>query len=168
MEISFKEIILKRISFKDTELLRKWRNDDFIAKHMYFQKNITTKMQTKWFQSLDNDTDYYFKIMYKNIPIGLINLKNIDWQTKEGEAGLYIAIEKYRNSPLAVYSSLSFLQYFFEQKGILLITAKVKKTNINTIKYNTSLGFEKIEAEKYALSRIKYIEFTKKIIERIG
>lgn len=164
MEISFKEIVLKRIVLDDIELLRQWRNSEFIRTKMFFQKEITKKMQLEWFLNLDEKTNYYFKILYKEIPIGLINLKNIDWQKKEGEAGLFIAVEKYRNTHLAIYASLAFLKYFFEEKQIERIIASVKDENINTIKYNLSLGFELYKKEQYHLLKEKYFSFTNVIV----
>jgi len=167
MQLSFKEILLKRISKKDNELLRTWRNSEFISNKMFFQKKISKEMQTEWFESLSSENDFYFLIQYQQENIGLINLKNIDWKQKEGEAGLYIAIEKYRNSPLAIYASMAFLTYFFEEKGLDNIFAKVRKDHLSTIQYNKDLGFIALEKELYSLTREKYFEITKKIQKRI-
>jgi len=167
MQLSFKEILLKRISKKDNELLRTWRNSEFISNKMFFQKKISKEMQTEWFESLSSENDFYFLIQYQQENIGLINLKNIDWKQKEGEAGLYIAIEKYRNSPLAIYASMAFLTYFFEEKGLDNIFAKVRKDNLSTIQYNKDLGFIALEKELFSLTREKYFEITKKLQKRI-
>lgn len=167
MQLSFKEILLKRISKKDNELLRTWRNSEFISNKMFFQKKISKEMQTEWFESLSSENDFYFLIQYQQENIGLINLKNIDWKQKEGEAGLYIAIEKYRNSPLAIYASMAFLTYFFEEKGLDNIFAKVRKDNLSTIQYNKDLGFIALEKELFSLTRENYFEITKKLQKRI-
>ena len=168
MEISFKEVVLKRISFSDVELLRQWRNSRLVSDFMFFQEEITKEMQNEWFHSLQSENDFYFLIYYRQVAIGLINLKNIDWTTKQGEAGLYISIEKYRKTPLAIYASLALLKFFFEEKGLVKVFASVKTDNVNTIKYNQSLGFEKVEEEKYELSNDRYNSFTKKIYKRLN
>ena len=146
-------------------MLRNWRNQENIAKNMFFQENISKEMQKKWFNSLDENTNFFFKIIYKNTAIGIINLKNINWKTKIGEAGLFIAEEKYRNTPLAFYSSLALLKYFFEEKKLEKIIAKVKAENTNTINYNKNLGFEFVEGFIYELTKEKYFEFTKKLFQ---
>lgn len=165
MTLKFKEITLKRISFKDIEVLRTWRNLENISKNMFFQKEISQQMQEKWFYSLNNKNDYYFIIIYKKEKIGLINIKNIEWQIKTGEAGLFIAIEKYKKTPLAFYSSLALLKYFFEEKKLENIIAKVKPKNLNIIEYNKNLGFEFLENNTYVLSREKYEKGAKRIID---
>lgn len=167
MEISFKEILLRRICATDLELLRKWRNSRLVAENMFFQEEISRTMQADWFASLHPENDFYFIIIYKELAIGLINLKDIDWQQKQGEAGLYIALEKYRNTPLAIYASLALLHFSFEDKKLETISAKVKKDNLNTIQYNKSLGFEKIAEEEYVLSKARYFAFTKSIYNKL-
>lgn len=164
MEIHFKEITLKRISKEDIEMLRNWRNQKNVVENMFFQEEISKGMQKKWFNSLNEETDFYFEIIFQNKPIGLINMKAIDWNTKTGEAGLFIAVEKFRNTPLAIYSSLALLKYFFEKKQLEKIVAKVKAENTNIIVYNKYLGFEFIN-DLYVLTKEKYYNYTKYIIK---
>lgn len=168
MEISFKEIVLKKICANDLVLLRQWRNSEIVAKNMFFQEEISEKMQTEWFNALHPKNDLYFIIEYENKAIGLINLKNINWQTKEGEAGLFIALEKFRNTPLAIYASLALLKFAFEDKKLENIYAKVRNDNLNTIRYNQSLGFEKHKEETYLLNQETYFSFTKKLLKKLN
>lgn len=167
MEISFKEIVLKRLTFKDIELLRKWRNSKIVSENMFFQEKISVEMQQKWFESLSAENDFYFIIEYNQEPIGLINIKDIDWIKKQGEAGLFVGVEKFRNTHLAIYASLGILQYFFEERQLEKILAKVKKGNIDIIKYNQSLGFEKVDAENYLLTIKRYNSFTNNISQKL-
>tara|TARA_B110000037_G_C17113306_1_gene502715 strand:- start:2258 stop:2764 length:507 start_codon:yes stop_codon:yes gene_type:complete len=167
MKISFKEIVLKRLCVEDIELLRQWRNSDLVSDYMFFQEEINLAMQTKWFESLHSENDFYFIIEYKQTPIGLINIKNIDWQKKQGEAGLFVALEKYRNTPLAIYASLALLTDCFEEKQLEWIFAKVKNNNLHTIAYNQSLGFRKLEGEKYVLTKERYYTFTKRLHQKL-
>lgn len=167
MKISFKEILLRRICATDLEILRKWRNSSLVAENMFFQEEISTTMQAEWFASLHPENDFYFIIIYKELAIGLINLKDIDWQKNQGEAGLYIALEKYRNTPLAIYASLALLHFSFEDKKLEKVIARVKRENLNTINYNQSLGFEKIAEEEYLLSKARYFAFTKTIYNKL-
>lgn len=167
MKISFVEIVLKRLCVEDVELLRQWRNSDLVSDYMFFQEEINLAMQTKWFESLHSENDFYFIIEYKQTPIGLINVKNIDWQKKQGKAGLFIALEKYRNTPLAIYASLALLTDCFEEKQLLRVFAKVRNNNLHTIAYNQSLGFQKIEEEKYVLTKERYYTFTKRLYQKL-
>lgn len=167
MILTFKEIVLKRISLEDIETLRNWRNQKDISENMFFQDIISSEMQLNWYESLNKKNDFYFNIIYRERKIGLINIKNIDWKKKEGEAGLYISINKYRSSPLAIYSSLALLKYFFEEKKLSKIFAVVKPNNTNIIEYNKSLGFEHLKNNKYVLSSAKYFSTTKNIFLKL-
>ncbi len=163
MELSYNEITLKRISQQDIEILRKWRNQKNVSDFMFFQEEITPKKQQKWFDSLNDETDFYFIIIYRNLPIGLINLKQIDWNQKTGESGLFIAVEKYRKTHLPYFASIAFLKYFFEERNLEKIFAKVKDKNKNIIKYNQSLGFVFVEKQTYVLHQKNFNNFLVKM-----
>jgi hypothetical protein len=40
---------LTRLQLDEIELVRNWRNQDFVAQNMDYQKHITQKEQKKWF-----------------------------------------------------------------------------------------------------------------------
>ena len=163
MKLSYNEITLKRISQEDIEMLRIWRNQKNVSDFMFFQEEITPKKQQEWFDSLNDETDFYFKIIYRNLPIGLINLKQIDWNKKNGESGLFIAVEKYRKTHLPYFASIAFLKYFFEERNLEQILAKVKDENKNIIKYNQSLGFVFVDNQTYVINKKRFQGFLDKM-----
>ena len=83
-------IKLKRLTFQDIELVRKWRNHPDIRKRMAFKKHITQRMQEAWFNSINNKFNYYFLIEYKGKHIGVINTKSINLKEMYGEGGIFI------------------------------------------------------------------------------
>jgi RimJ/RimL family protein N-acetyltransferase len=163
MNISFKEIVLKRLCVEDIELLRQWRNSSFIAENMFFQEEISQVQQVVWFENLHPENDFYFIIEYKQESIGLVNLKEINWTLKQAESGLFVALEHYRNTPLAIYASLALLNFAFIDKKLEVVKASVKKNNLHTIQYNQSLGFEKVKEDEYQLTKERY-NMTSKIL----
>jgi RimJ/RimL family protein N-acetyltransferase len=156
MNISFKEIVLKRLCVEDIELLRQWRNSSFITENMFFQEEISQVQQVVWFENLHPENDFYFIIEYKQESIGLVNLKEVDWTLKQAESGLFVALEYYRNTPLAIYASLALLNFAFIDKKLEVVKASVKKNNLHTIQYNQSLGFEKVKEDEYQLTKERY------------
>lgn len=94
MIIESNGITIERLREKDIEMVRKWRNSKFVKQFMIHQETITIEMQKEWFKSVDNFNNFYFLIIYKGKKVGLGNVKNIDWEKKEGEAGIFITKQR--------------------------------------------------------------------------
>jgi len=141
MVISRFSVKLERLGAHQLELLRYWRNNEYIARYMDYKTFITKEMQQKWFAKVDNKCHFYFIIEHEGTPVGLINTAHIDWASKSGEAGLFIWDDKCINSPVPVYASLCMLDVFFLYLGFNSVSAKVKNDNDRAIAYNSALGF---------------------------
>ena len=88
-------ITLVPLSEAHIELLRNWRNSDFVKKNMQYQGHITETQQLKWFRSLERDTSMYFLIQQDTSFIGCCNMKNIDAELGCAEGGIFLSEEKY-------------------------------------------------------------------------
>lgn len=58
-------VTYKRVQESDIELIRYWRNRDFIRNTMQFQEYITPFMQKEWFKKINNPFNYYFIVEYE-------------------------------------------------------------------------------------------------------
>lgn len=145
MIIAHYGIRLVRLTIEKIEMVRKWRNDKKIQRHMFFAETITPEMQLKWFDSIHNVFNHYFIIEYNQQEVGLINMTNIDFRTKKGEAGLFIFDDQYWGTDVPVRSSLALLDFFFNHHLLDIVEAKTKIDNKAALQYNTQLGFEHIE-----------------------
>lgn len=140
---------LSSLKKEDLELVRNWRNSDFIRSQMLYKKQINSEMQKEWFSSLDSNS-VYLVIELHSKKIGLINVKNIDWNERSGEAGIFIGIEKYRNTIDPVLAIFALMDVFFENFSFKKLTAKVIKKNQSALKMNLELGYQiKTEKEEY-------------------
>ncbi len=157
---------LVRLRAEHTEMIRHWRNDPKIQKHMFFQATITPEMQSRWFDSINNDQNYYFLIYVNHDPCGLISISSIDFETKNAFAGLFIYNDGYIGTDVPVRASLTILDVFFTFTNLEAIYAKVRDSNLVAHLYNTSLGFtrtKKIElgqGYEYCLKRENYLKAT--------
>lgn len=134
-------ITLNRLREDDIELVRQKRNSPGIRKFMNYREHITPEMQKEWFHEIDNINNFYFVIEYKNEKIGLVNDKNINWEKKTAESGLFIWDKKYLNSALPFLASMLMFEaaYLFLDWHSAFI--KVRKDNKKAISYNKSLGY---------------------------
>ncbi|MCO5261131.1 MAG: GNAT family N-acetyltransferase [Crocinitomicaceae bacterium] len=126
------------------ETVRQWRNNQFVAQYMEFQEEISVESQQKWFQSIENA--HYFVIFSENKPIGLIDVKKIDYQSKTAESGLFIGDSTFIGSGIALGASILLLDYAFTTLKLENVTAKINKNNKVAEQYNQLLGFQKTQA----------------------
>ncbi len=160
MILLYKDLRLRSIQRSDLELLRKWRNDEKIKQHMFFQDYITPEMQKIWFQNL-KEKELYFIIEYRNEEQGLVHLKQLDYIERTAEVGLFIYNEKYWGTVLPVYASFTILRYAFENINLNSLIAKVKEYNTTAKNYNKSLGFIDVDTNTQKLTKERYEEIVK-------
>ena len=129
-------------------MVRKYRNAAEVKNFMQFRKHITRRMQKKWFKSIDNDLNYYFIIIYEGKKIGLINIKNIIWdsETDIPESGLFLWDWNYIDSPAPLLASIVLSEIGYGFLGGDKSKIKILKTNIKAIDFNKNLGYSEIES----------------------
>ncbi|MBE9483196.1 MAG: GNAT family N-acetyltransferase [Bacteroidetes bacterium] len=133
-----------RLKEEDIELVRHWRNHPSIQKFMVYREHITPEMQKMWFKSIDNINNLYFIVEYKGKKIGLINGKEIDWDKRTMESGIFIWDKYYRKTHIPTVCSMMFAEVgvaVWELKP----TATILRNNDRALKYNKILGFKVIE-----------------------
>lgn len=164
-------MILKRNDLKlrsivpgDLEKVRLWRNDPFVRAAMFFQEEITAKMQRQWYDNLGSDI--YLMIVYREKEIGVINVKDINSVQKSGEAGIFLGEPDYRNTIVPMQAILFLMDVFFDNFHFNTLIAKVRAENEQAIQFNKELGYQYIEQNNsYVLLEVtksQYIEARKK------
>lgn len=138
-----------RVTEHDIELIRYWRNKDFIRDTMQFKEYITHEMQRQWFQKINNKYNYYFIIEADNQKIGLLNYKDPAPNTKSAEGGIFIWEQDYWGTPIPVLASLTMLECMYEILNLddnSIVT--VAKNNKRSLIFNKMLGYEIYDAYK--------------------
>lgn len=138
-------VTLERLTPETAELVRVWRNSPRILQQMEYREIITPEMQQRWFHTVQNDRYRYFIIRVGGEPVGMIHLADINPETKDADAGLFVGEEPFAGTGVALGASLLILEYAFDRLGMQRIHAKVKSGNEPAEKYNTMLGFKKEE-----------------------
>ena len=159
-----------RVTEQDLELIRYWRNKDFIRDTMQFRGYITPEMQKEWFKKINNKYNYYFIIEADNQKIGLINYKDPLPHTKTAEGGIFIWEQDYWGTPIPVFASLTLLECMYEILNLSdnsIVT--VAKNNKRALTFNKMLGYQIYEAYKnedfykLILTKERYYEKTCKL-----
>lgn len=173
MHISNYGIELISITESDLALVREWRNSPDVSDYMFFQTEITPEKQLEWFHTLD-ETSVYLMIVYKGEKIGVINVKNINWSKRTGEAGIFIGDKRYHNSPVSMQAIFAMMDAFIISFRFIILKAIVKKSNVKAIDFNKQLGYEiqyedddkvnmEVNLRLYSESRKKFTIVLKKL-----
>ena len=145
MIIKGKRVFLKLIEKEDIELILNWCNSKDITQFFIFPEYISKEKQKKWFEKvLTSGRDYFFLIVVDSEPIGLTEIKNIDWNRREGETGIFIAKDEYKNDLVSFEASYLIGKHFFETLNLRKAKIEILESNKRALRYNKALGFKEV------------------------
>jgi RimJ/RimL family protein N-acetyltransferase len=143
MVIKGKKVSLKLIQQEDIELIRKWRNSKNVNQFFIFRGYISKEQQKKWYEKVSTSgKDYFFLIIADGEPIGLTEIKNIDWDRREGETGIFIAKNEHKNTLVSFEASYLIGKHFFETLNLQKAKIEILESNKRALRYNKVLGFK--------------------------
>ena len=132
---------LREIKEDDLEMIMNWRMDPDVTKYMNTNPKLTLEGQKKWLSSLQNDDNVqYWVIESDGIPVGLINLADIDWKEKTSSWRYYIGEKKFRTLKLAISLEMSLYDYVFDVLGFTELHNEVLSLNEGVVKLHIACG----------------------------
>jgi len=140
-------ITLRRLKECDIELLRQKRNSEAIRNTMYYREEITPEMQKKWFDSINNKNNGYFIIEVDDKKIGLIHGKNLDFEKRTGEGGIFIWEKDYLGGLVPSLASVIMNDWTFYMINFKASYAKIMLDNPTAIAYNKLMGYQPCEPQ---------------------
>lgn len=138
-------VTLRRLTHDKIEMLRQWRNDPKIQQYMIYRDYITPEMQERWFEKINNDNNFYFIIEYEGREVGMINIKDVDYDKKTGEPGMFIYVDDLWDSDVAMRASLCFSDFVWNVLDLTSMYIHVVASNKRALQYNLLLGYEIVQ-----------------------
>lgn len=135
-------VTLRRLTHDKIEMLRQWRNDPKIQQFMIYREYITPEMQEKWFEKINNDNNFYFIIVYEGREVGMINIKDVDYEKKTGEPGMFLYDDNLWNSDVGMRASLCHSDFVWNTLGLETMYIHVVASNTRALQYNLLFGYE--------------------------
>ena len=126
---------------------------------MEYKEYITPEMQKKWFNKINNDNNYYFIIVLGNKEIGLINVRDINYEKLEGEGGIFIYDDELLHSDAPFRASCCLNEFVFNTLKLKRVIAHILKENKRAIKYNEFMGFRKADKQENITNQLYYLDF---------
>ncbi len=142
MIIECENLKLQLITEADLEQVREWRNALHVNQQMEYREMIQPEDQRQWFSSLDKRKNFYFKILISGEAIGVIHLKNIDWESGSAEAGIFVGKEDHIGTLAPILSVFVMMKVAFDGFQLKELYAKISKKNHNALKFNQELGYQ--------------------------
>jgi RimJ/RimL family protein N-acetyltransferase len=138
-------VTLKRLKADDIELVRQMRNSEGISRTMHYRGYISPEMQVNWFHSINNKNNGYYIISHEGKKIGLIHGKNVDFETRTCEGGIFIWEPSYIGSIIPSLASVIMNDWTFYLINFKAIYAKVLEGNQTALNYNMLMGYKLCE-----------------------
>lgn len=147
-------VVLMPLEHADIEMMRCWRNDPKVFRFMYYREYITPEMQEAWFASIENRAHAYFIVHIDGHPVGVTDYKQIDYDRRTAEGGIFIHDERYQNG-LYAYAILAVKHaYGFNELGLQTLFANILDDNPRAIRFNKSLGYKPTETVVGGVKRL--------------
>ncbi len=164
MRIEKYGITLHRLTASDLELVRHWRNHPKIRQFMIYQEHITKEMQQQWFKKINNKFNFFFVIEIKGKKIGLIDAKNINYEKKCGESGMFLWDEQFQGTHFTPCISMCISDFGLLLLQIETVYIKVNRNNPKAIQYYKDYGhvlYEDDLSKTYQLYTLSQKDYTK-------
>ena len=139
MRIQRYGIVLETMREEHLEMVRLWRNQDYIRSRMQFQKVLSSDDQLQWFHSLDPQLNLYWIIRNEHYPIGLLHIKDMNGEW--GEAGVFVGEPSFLDTAQPMLAILVMMELAFFVVGLKRLRAKIHHGNHKAIRFNEELGY---------------------------
>lgn len=136
------QIELDPLAKEHIELVRNWRNSKFVSQFMYTDDQISQEQQSVWFETISKDKQsIYWIILYKQQPVGLASISNIDLRNKKCFWAFYLGNEDLQGLGIGSYVEFEVLEHAFEVLGLNKVIGEVLKSNDRVVKLHQRFGF---------------------------
>jgi UDP-4-amino-4,6-dideoxy-N-acetyl-beta-L-altrosamine N-acetyltransferase len=136
----YKNFIL--LTDEEKRMIWLWRNNDNVKKWMYNSHPISLENHLNFITSLEQRTDCYYWIVYKNNqPYGVVNITDVDYEKRFGEIGLYRnPLIQDNGGGLDFY--YNYFDFLFFSIGFEILKAGISSHNDIAILLDSFLGFK--------------------------
>lgn len=158
----------RKIREADLEMIMNWRMKPEITKFMNTDPKLTLEGQKKWLKHITKDESVRnWVIEVDDIPVGVLNLMDIDWQNKRCSWGYYVAEKSMRSLKLAMAIEWNLYDYVFEKMGLNKLTNEVLAFNKEVVTIHKMCGSDVVGILKQHIYKngsyidVVYIEICK-------
>jgi UDP-4-amino-4,6-dideoxy-N-acetyl-beta-L-altrosamine N-acetyltransferase len=133
------------------EKVRLWRNKERIRRCMFNRHIISSEEHKKWLQKLvNNTTQKLWIVFFGDIPIGVVNLSNVDSTNLTSEWGFYIGEDSFLGRGLGRKIIYKLLMLYFDSMKYNELITKVLSGNDTALHLYRQFKFQQTGTGKYS------------------
>lgn len=143
MILEGKDIYLRPMTGEDTDLIVKWRNEDFVRKNFIYQKPFTREVHLNWMETMvkTGRVAQFIICTEEKKPVGSVYLRDIDETHHKAEYGIFIGERKALERGYGTEAATLMLRYAFEELGLHKVMLRVLAGNDRAKKSYENAGF---------------------------
>lgn len=146
-------VILREICEEDTSNIVKWRNSVAVKSNLFTQTDLTEEQHLNWLHNyvkVGLCKQYIISVVDHDlsVDIGTTFIKNIDYQKKEGEFGMFIGDKRFRGGGHSYPAAKLIVEIAFSDLNLDRLYLSVIADNIPAIKTYKKLGFKTYNINK--------------------
>lgn len=138
-------IYLRPITYEDTDMIVKWRNQDNIKNYFFYREKFTREIHENWMrEKVDKGSVVQFIVCLKenDLPIGSTYLRDIDMDRLSAEYGVFLGDEEIRGQGIGKEALAITLEYASNRMGLKRVIARAFATNKPSVNSFLNSGFE--------------------------
>ncbi len=138
-----KDIYLRKMTEDDTDLIVKWRNQDFVRENFIYQKPFTRQGHRSWIENMikTGRVVQFVICTARGTPVGSVYLRDIDRDHKKAEYGIFIGAREAMGRGYGTQAAELMIRYSFEKLGLHKLMLRVLAGNDRARKSYERAGF---------------------------
>ncbi len=139
-------VYLRLMTKNDTDNIVSWRNKEEVRSQFIYQKLFTRESHEKWMETMVDTGKVVQMIIVENEsekPIGSVYLRDIDYEHKKAEYGIFIGELDYLGKGYGTEAAELMINYAFEYLELHKVMLRVYAENKRAIKSYEKAGFKK-------------------------
>lgn len=136
-------VYLRPMTEEDTDLIVKWRNEDFVRKNFIYQKPFTREGHLHWIETMVKigKVVQFLICTREDIPIGSVYLRDIDRTFNNAEYGIFIGEETALSKGYGTEAAKLMISYAFGELKLHKLKLRVLADNERAKKSYEKAGF---------------------------
>lgn len=138
------EIYIRPISYGDTNLIVRWRNQDNVKNYFFYREEFTSEIHENWMKNkVETGQVAQFIVCLKenDRPVGSTYLRDIDLQNGTAEYGVFLGEEEIRGRGIGKAALALTLEYAWNELGLTRVIARAISTNKPSVHSFLNSGF---------------------------
>jgi UDP-4-amino-4,6-dideoxy-N-acetyl-beta-L-altrosamine N-acetyltransferase len=133
---------LRDVQVQDCDRLLAWRNSPDVRRYMYTDHEISRDEHERWFYALAGRR-YYWIIEADGVPVGLVNLADVDFRQKRAAWAFYIGDLSKRGAGIGSAVEREIISTAFDEMRLEKLTCEVLATNEAVCRLHEKHGFKR-------------------------